>query len=70
MALSTTRRLLGFEGRALVVDDDATPRLMARRALEEAGLALTEAANGAEAIEAFREVRPDLVVLDAKRPPI
>lgn len=52
----------------MVVDDDATPRLVARRALEVAGLAVTEAANGAEAIEAFREVRPDLVVLDAEMP--
>jgi diguanylate cyclase (GGDEF)-like protein len=66
--VSTTARLLGFHGRALVVDDDATPRLIARRALEEAGLAVTEAANGIEAMEAFREVSPDIVVLDAEMP--
>lgn len=56
--------------RALVVDDVADLRHMARLALEATGRVevVAEAADGAAAIEAAAELRPDLVLLDLAMP--
>jgi DNA-binding response OmpR family regulator len=54
----------------LVVDDDPTVSDVVRRYLERAGLAVTLAADGPAALEAFAERRPDLVVLDLMLPGI
>lgn len=53
---------------ALVVDDEAMPRLLARAALEQAGLAVEEAGSSDEAVAAFARLRPDLVLLDVMMP--
>ena len=54
--------------RILVVDDDQDARtVMARRASELGGL-VTQASNGAEALEAIRHQRPDLILLDLMMP--
>jgi diguanylate cyclase (GGDEF)-like protein/PAS domain S-box-containing protein len=52
----------------LVVDDAATLRAMARDALELAGLAVSEAKDGRDALRAFAEVQPDFVLLDVNMP--
>ena len=52
----------------LIVDDDPTGRLMMRAALEPAGFEILECADGAAAVSAFAEQRPDLVVLDVVMP--
>ena len=52
----------------LVVDDDATMRLLAREALESAGYAVAEAASGEEAMRHFEVRNPDLVFLDVVMP--
>ena len=52
----------------LVVDDDARVRALLRQELEEAGYAVTEAADGRSALDAVRGRRPDLVVLDVMMP--
>ena len=61
----------GVPGSVLLVeDDDATRRLM-QRALVDAGWEVREAENGRtalEALEAFEEGAPDLVVLDLIMP--
>lgn len=55
----------------LIVDDHPTFRRFARRLLEEAGYAVVgEAADGASAIEAVRELQPDLVLLDVLLPDV
>ena len=54
--------------RALVVDDDAALRLMLRACLEREGLAVVEAANGAEALAKFDQFSPDIVLLDVVMP--
>ena len=66
--MNTTTRLLGTSGRALVVDDDGSGRLLARSALEQGGLVVVEAADGVEAIEMFRESQPDVIVMDVEMP--
>lgn len=53
---------------ALVVDDDPFMRLLARDALEQAGLRVEEAADGAAGLAAIRELRPDIVLLDVAMP--
>ncbi len=52
----------------LVVDDEDFARLMVRASLEHAGLAVEEAANGQEGVDAFARLRPDLILMDVKMP--
>jgi PAS domain S-box len=52
----------------LVVDDEPLTRLLAREALEGVGLAVVEAEDGMRAVEAYRHVRPALVLLDLLMP--
>ena len=52
----------------LVVEDDASQRLLARAALQQAGFEVTEACDGKDAIECARDVLPDLILLDVEMP--
>jgi DNA-binding NarL/FixJ family response regulator len=55
----------------LVVDDHPTFRRFARQLLEEAGYRVVgEAADGRSAIEAVRELAPEVVLLDVLLPDI
>jgi CheY-like chemotaxis protein len=55
--------------RALIVDDHASFRAVARRLLEGGGFEVVgEAADGAAAIAAARDLRPDFVLLDVGLP--
>lgn len=54
--------------RVLVVDDAATVRLYHSQALESAGFAVAEAANGLEAVEAALQTPFDLFVVDVNMP--
>ena len=52
----------------LLVDDERSIRTICRVNLEGDGLAVTEAADGSQALEAVREIRPSLVLLDVMMP--
>ena len=55
----------------LIVDDHPTFRLTARLLLESEGYTVVgEAGDGAEAIRAARDLRPDLILLDVQLPDI
>jgi CheY-like chemotaxis protein len=54
--------------RILVVDDEPDQRFLLRRIFERAGHEVTEAADGATALKAVRELSPDLVVTDMMMP--
>lgn len=52
----------------LVVDDDIFMRGMLQNLLEEQGYRVTQAEDGAQALEEFQRYIPDLVLLDAAMP--
>ncbi len=55
--------------RILLADDAAFMRLMLKNILEGAGYEVVgEAQNGREAIEKFRELKPDMVISDMVMP--
>jgi signal transduction histidine kinase/DNA-binding response OmpR family regulator/HAMP domain-containing protein len=54
--------------RVLVVEDEADMRQLLHRMLEQAGWAVTEAANGREALARLAEDRPQLILLDLLMP--
>ena len=55
-------------GKVLVVDDHAPTVQLVRTALEELGMQVTSAGNGAECLLAVHEDRPDVIVLDVMMP--
>lgn len=53
----------------LLVDDAAFMRMMVKDTLTKAGYTdLYEAADGVQAVEAYSEVQPDLVIMDITMP--
>ena len=54
----------------LLVDDERAIRTICRVNLEGDGLAVTEATDGAEALEAVRSEHPSLVLLDVMMPSV
>ena len=53
---------------ALVIDDDEVARYLATRTLRSRGYDVAEATDGLSGLEAARERRPDVIVLDLKMP--
>jgi signal transduction histidine kinase/CheY-like chemotaxis protein/ligand-binding sensor domain-containing protein len=67
------RRVVGLEAgqrawKILVVDDIPENRLLLTKLLEAVGFAVSEAANGREAIDVWRREAPDLVLMDVRMP--
>jgi PAS domain S-box-containing protein len=63
------RRNLGARrGKALVVDDNPAARGETARYLAEEGVAIREAADGAEALEELRGFNPDVIILGLVMP--
>jgi CheY-like chemotaxis protein len=52
----------------LVVDDEPDIRATVSAMLEIEGYVVTEAANGADALHAFENVTPDVILLDMRMP--
>lgn len=59
---------MGTKQLILIVDDDPHIREVVRFSLQNAGFDTSEACDGAEAVEHFEELNPDLVVLDILMP--
>ncbi len=55
-------------GQILIADDNPVNALIARRALESAGFAVTVAASGTEALEAAAHMQPSLIFMDLRMP--
>ncbi|HEX7897915.1 MAG TPA: response regulator [Planctomycetota bacterium] len=53
---------------AVLAEDDSTLREILRRALESAGFRVEVAADGLQALEACRKVKPALIVTDIVMP--
>ena len=56
------------DGRVLVVDDEEPNRVLLRDWLEAQGHAVTEAADGEQALEAVGSTAPDVILLDVMLP--
>ncbi len=54
----------------LIVDDDATIRLLMRDFLTDEQYSIEEAENGNDALERIKQQQPDLVLLDVNMPGI
>jgi CheY-like chemotaxis protein len=70
---AVTRRVMGLAPgsppqRVLVVDDIAPSRQLIRRLMEPLGFAVREASNGAEAVQAWQDWSPQLILLDMRMP--
>ena len=52
----------------LVADDDSATRFLIHKALEQAGLSVLDAENGAQALTLFEAHRPHIVLLDVMMP--
>jgi DNA-binding NarL/FixJ family response regulator len=60
-----------MSARVLIVDDHAPFRALARRLLTADGFDIVgEAADGAAALDAARDLRPDVVLLDIQLPDV
>ncbi len=57
-----------YQPKVLIADDSRTIRTTVSRALIRAGLDVTVACDGREAVEIARRERPDLVILDIQMP--
>ncbi len=55
-------------GKALVVDDDTTNRLVLKGFLSKAGFEVVEAENGRQAIDCYSEEHPDIIFMDIMMP--
>ncbi len=56
------------KGRALIVDDEPTNRLILQAHLSKNGYDVSLAVNGIEAIEIFKEESPDIIFMDVMMP--
>lgn len=55
--------------KVLIVDDAIVARMMLRKILTQAGYEIVgEAGNGLEAIEKYKELKPDIVAMDIVMP--
>ena len=52
----------------LIIDDEVLVRVLLRSALEEVGYEVTEAANGREGLELYRQRPTDLIITDIVMP--
>jgi CheY-like chemotaxis protein len=61
--------MASLEGmRVLVVEDNGTNRLIARKILETLGAEVDTAEDGAGGVEAVRQIKPDLILMDVQMP--
>jgi len=71
VAVMTEQHNITVNGRAakvMVVDDDSTLRSLIRMRLKRSGFEVIEAGDGQAAVNCFRRVAPDIVLMDANMP--
>ncbi len=55
-------------GQIVIADDNPINTLIAQRALESTGFAVTVASTGREALDVIKQIRPQLVLMDLRMP--
>ena len=68
LAQKTKGSLPAAHLRVLIVDDEASMRLLLRRTLDLGFYTVFEAANGASALRMIEQIEPDIVLLDINLP--
>jgi len=71
VAVMTEQHNITVNGRAakvMVVDDDSTLRSLIRMRLKKSGFEVIEAGDGQAAVNCFKRVAPDIVLMDANMP--
>jgi len=71
VAVMTEQHNITVNGRAakvMVVDDDSTLRSLIRMRLKRSGFEVIEAGDGQAAVNCFKRVAPDIVLMDANMP--
>ena len=63
-----TRLAEGYYVKALIADDTEVNRNVLSKMLSDLGIEVIEAENGQQAVEMFREHRPDIVFMDIRMP--
>ena len=63
---STAVRIRGAGMKILIVDDSERMRQMIRTFIADISLDIVECSDGSEALEAYRNHRPDIVLMDLK----
>jgi hypothetical protein len=56
------------QGHIVIADDNPINALIARRALESAGFAVSVASTGREALDVIDQIRPQMVLMDLRMP--
>ena len=59
---------VGASGKAIVVDDERSNRMILSALLKQMGYEVIQAENGSEAVELFRAEKPDLILMDVIMP--
>jgi CheY-like chemotaxis protein len=54
--------------RILIIDDEATLRLLMKTVLQKEGHQVTEAANGEDGLKIVQELKPEVILLDVLMP--
>jgi CheY-like chemotaxis protein len=65
---ATEQYKASLHGTVLLVDDDPLARFLIRQALEQCGLIVEEAEDGRQALTAYQQIRPDIVLMDVMMP--
>lgn len=68
MGNQTSKQIMIYKPRILVVDDDVMTRLLARELLSKNDFEIIEAENGRQALQLLADTDPDLVLLDVIMP--
>jgi len=68
VGLEDVRTVASAGPRVLVVDDDVTARMLAGQSLAPKGFEVIEAVDGIEALAAFQEHQPNIVLMDVDMP--
>ncbi len=63
-------RLMGFNMKILIIEDEARLRIMVKEYVENEGFEVIEAGDGHEGIEKALSLKPDIVLLDIMLPKI
>ncbi|MES9979717.1 MAG: fused response regulator/phosphatase, partial [Candidatus Thiodiazotropha sp. 6PLUC5] len=66
--MSNDHKISGNHGKALIVEDEITNRMILKKLLQKHGYEVIEAENGIEAVAYFEQQQPDIVFMDVMMP--